>query len=81
MKTVGNILLAIGVLWALYGAFVTPMMYDLDTASAPQMAQVNSEAARVGVTGLTLAVTGLGMLIRAKPQRTPADEPESVSAA
>ena len=62
MKSLGYVLLTIGVLWALFGAFITPAMYDTPS-SAPQVAQVNSEAIRVTVTGLTVAVAGLGLVV------------------
>ena len=73
MRAVGNILMAIGILWALYGAFITPAMYDKPT-SAPQIAQVNSEAIRVSVTGLTIAVAGLGVIAGYEPQEKDASE-------
>ena len=73
MKSIGYILLTIGVLWALYGAFITPTMYDTPS-SAPQIAQVNSEAIRVTVTGLTVAVAGLGLLAGYEPtEESPAE--------
>ena len=62
MKAIGFLILFAGLLWALYGAVVTPMMYDTRTASAPQQAQVNSEATRIASGGLATCLLGVGLI-------------------
>ena len=61
VKAIGMILVFVGFLWALYGSVVTPIMYD--PGSAPQAAQVNSEAARVAAGGLATGVLGVGLMV------------------
>jgi len=81
MKTIAYLILLAGFALALYGAFAVPMQYDMSRASAPQAAQVNSEAARIAAGGLAVAVLGCGLLIGVhapeaapKPMELPATE-------
>lgn len=72
-KAVGYLILAIGVVWALYGSLWTPRLYDLDGASAMQIAQVASQATRIGVAGLAVAILGIGLIVGAEPAQAGAD--------
>jgi len=80
MKTVGYLIMLVGVALALYGAFVSPLAYNLNTASAPQVAQVAAQAARIGVGGVAIAALGVGIIAGesdkepAKEEREPATE-------
>ena len=58
MKTLGSLLILIGLCVALYGAWGVPASYA-EPSGAPQAAQVSSEAARIAAGGIAVMLIGI----------------------
>jgi len=69
MRILAYILILLGLIWALYSTLLSPAMYPLSQASAPQAAQIFSDAARGGVGGVAIMLFGVALLVDSTRKR------------